>query len=460
MSATPVLYCFLTDDALYNQNKVDSNGSWDQGYGQLYGEAKNYFVNLGVINDIRKTRLAILDSLTAFGDMKLLFDKNRFDNELLNALTDNDIILLFNIVERIYLHQEYTDANIEYQLTNSSSYRAYVPNSLTHPTEEGRCTVYNKDRVGRQISLFDWYGFDFESETGKFKVHFILSKRYFTESYPYVTITRVLPPYDIQVLVNPISLIQSTNMQILTNSSAYILNAINEETSQRDQTGVYTYTTKYNLDSTKVLKLPFGLSYCGSRVPDTLECRNAIRTYLEEQSSLPQDAIKNLFPELYIGSRFFIVPLWSEYKEYPDRLVYRSIIPMQKIKELSAAIFYDHKDEYLEQHLEILLNPQNKMFSISLPDDLNEKHFSILEQYPSYQDYSSQMPGWKFMEASAQEFSSKLARCMAILNGEDASSEFVQIESGGLNYLSFTSGESEFLVMYQESYNKLLNIEE
>jgi hypothetical protein len=252
--------------------------------------------------------------------------------------------------------------------------------------------------------------------------------------------------------VDPATLIQSGNLSVLTASSTYIFDKTNLETVSMDQNGIYSYATKYVVDASKTLWLPFALAYCGPRVPSTLECRKAIRAYLETNTSLTQDQLQTLFPELYIAARFFVVPLWDVKTAFTDRDVFNSLFSVSTILHKSKVAFASTAAEFFDKNLELLLNAQNKVMSVCMPDELNDSIFSILKLHPSYQDYSSNVSGWKYMTADTQEFAGKLNRCMAILNGEAVSNEFVTNIIGDMAWLSFTSGKAEYLVLTKDSY--------
>lgn len=451
-----ILYCFVVDEALRNPQKLDTSPA-KQSYGILDYETANYLVNRGILGDNRRNRLAILNNQYPRGQMSLWFDQNKFEMPILENLSDVEQTLLFNIVERIYLQQEFTDDNLEYQLTNSGSYAGYVPNSYMRSTSEVSTTIYDVNGDSKDIPIYYWYAFDFSVRDVVFTVHFWVYSTAFASEYPFVTITSVIPPYDPNILVNPVSLIQSLNAEVLVTGSSFIFDKTNVETLTRDQNGVYKYVTKYKMDTNRVLELPFALPYCGPKEPDSLSCRKAIREYLEETTGLSKNVIVEFFPELYIGSRFYIVPLWDMYTDYPDRDIYHSIFNFNQIAETAQLIYSNEDIDFVNQNLELLTNAHNKMISMSLPDELNEEYFSILTQHPTYQDYSSQVPGWKYMDADTQEFAGKLNRCMSVLHGDTLSSEFIRVEYNSNYYLSFVSGKSEYLIMEKESYLNTLS---
>lgn len=76
--------------------------------------------------------------------------------------------------------------------------------------------------------------------------------------------------------------------------------------------------------------------------------------------------------------------------------------------------------------------------------------------YPTYQDYSTQGVGWKYLSAEAQEFAGKLIRCLAVATGNSASTEFSTIIDGEFTYYTFLTSTAEFYLMTQESYTNFL----
>lgn len=457
MSA-PVIYAFVSDDALKLTDKISTLQSENQGYGVLSGEAINYLVNRGIINDIRKTRLMVLNNVAPDGKISLLLDMNRVNPSLLENLTDVDTILLFNIIERMIYQQNFSDQNIEHMLTNSSSFRGYVPQSMLHALNSGLAQVRDIAGTLHECNFWDTYIFDFETENISCKFHLWISNRAFKTEYPYTTITSVIPPYDPELLLNPIQLVQSGNINVLMTGSTYIFQNMNLETVARDQNGVYTYPTKYRLDATKTLMLPFALPYCGPRTPTSLECRKAIKDYLEKNTSFSTGDMEALFPELYVDSRFYIVPLWDYYKQLLDREVYPSILQYKALHDHANFIFSERDQDFVNEYMEILLNAQNKMFYLALPDEMNTDFKSILKQHPTYQDYATHVAaGFRFMAAETQDFAGKFNRCMAILNGEDTSAEFIRSQIGLQWYLSFTSGKAEYFVMEKLSYMDMIS---
>lgn len=455
----PVLYAMLTDDALRNiTEKIDTTSAFDQGFGVLQGEYSNYFNHTGIISGNRRTRLSVLDSTTAYGNLQLLFDLDRFDPALFVDMADTDFSCIMNIVERCYLKQAFSDINVEYMLRNTASFNGYVENTYIHDTAESTVNIRKSNGDVIDIPVFHWFSFEFRSSVGiQFKLHIWISSDSFGKEYPYTTITSVIPPCDPKLLTTPSVLAKQGVISLLQDSSSYIFSDMNVETLARDQNGVYVFRTKYVVSGNSIISLPFALPYRGAKEPDSLSCRQAIRDYLREHTQLTDTAIERLFPELFVDSRFFIIPLWDLFSTTCDREIYNSVYSYKAITDKISKLFKTHESSFVENHLEFITNAQNTMLSLVLPDELNAGSFSILAQHPTYQNFSTSTSGFRYMESKTQEFAALLYRAFAVLTGETISAEFYTTNLDGNKYVTFTNDKSEYLIMYKKSYTEILN---
>ena len=463
---TQILYGFIQDEATKLTSRMDTSAVESDlpQYGSLHGEARNYIVNQVSLNDSRDIRMAVLGSKTARGKLSVLFDGLRFDAKQLDPtnLTVLEQNCLFNIIERVLFRSDLTDEALETALTgNSEVYQGYVPQTVltSEMFTADAVTLNTIDKQEYQLRVPKWIEFEFTYSTNKtVLVHLWYSLADFKTDYPYITITRVITPIKLDTLINPDQVASSTNFSLLTTSSAFIFDETNLETIARDQNGVRTYFTKYVINENKSVELPFALVYCGAREPQPLECRSAIKQFIEENTEVSKEYLKSILPELFISHRFYMVPLWDLFTERPEREVFNSIWSLNTLREKAEKVYRNVDPSFRETYLEVLTQAQSKTVLLSLPDEGNEEGFSLLERYPTYQDYSSQSPGWKYMSAEDQDFAGKVIRGMAVLNGELLSNEFNMAEYGSVKYLSFISGGSECFIMTKDSYLKLINV--
>jgi hypothetical protein len=96
------------------------------------------------------------------------------------------------------------------------------------------------------------------------------------------------------------------------------------------------------------------------------------------------------------------------------------------------------------------------MLTLAIPDPNNSEVFSIKAEFPTYQDYATTDAGFRYMDAEAQEFGAKLARAIAIVNGLASSNEFTTTTVGDLNYIAFSQGKAEYLILDKDSFNRVV----
>ena len=458
------VYGFILEDAVVTESRIDLIDSFNQGYGVLIGEPANYLVKKGYVTDTRSARLDVLPNVSTDSfprpKVRFVFDSDRVNAAIFNTANMTEITQnrIFNILDRVLYQDSMSDEAVETLLTDDSSlYDGYVASSFVHSDVRNTITVYTSNNTAVAVTVPDWVEFKFEMPLGEVTFHLWFSKASFTQNYPYTTITNVIPPFDTSIIVDPATLVQYGNLSMLESASNFIFSRANVETAARDQNGIYSFPTKYVVDTTRSIQLPFALSYCGPKPPSPLECRKAIREYLEDNTTVTLEVLQTILPEVYINCRFFVVPLWDVYSSRSERDVYNSIWKLKTIKEKSDKVFADFDESWRDTYLEILTNAQSKVVSIALPDTGNDSVFSILDQHPTYQDYSSQVPGWKYMTDETQEFAGKIIRAMSVLEGSSISTEFLIVEEDGLNWLSFASGSAEYLLLTPDSYTALIS---
>ena len=459
MTVQVSIYGFLEDGSLKTPSNFEINSNSNQGFGYLFGEPANYLVSKARYSDVRTKRSIALNNTGSVTpvtkDVNILFDTNHVDVNTINELSETERNRIFNIID--LLAYESNNTSLETILIeDSSSYAGYKPNTHATSTERTEVNVLGTDNKLYKHEVCSWVEFKFVHGNTEFMFHIWLSLLSFQSNYPYTTITAVIPPYDVRTLLDPAYLLQQGNLSVLANSSSYIFNKTNLETLTRDQNGVYSFHTKYVVNGNTSIQIPFALTYCGHKVPTSLECRKAIREYLENESDATSDVLAAVLPEIYVVCVFYLAPLWDVYSVRTERDVFNSIWSIKTIREKASLVYRDMKEEWINDKLETLAQSQSKVLVMSMPDENNDQHFSVLELHPTYQDYSSQVPGWKYMTDATQEFAGKLTRAMSVLEDSTITEEFIITEISGVKYLSFSVGPAEYLLMYPSSYKELI----
>jgi len=451
------VYGFVLDSASRLKAKLDTPTSADQGVGVLVGESANYLVKKTRLIDNRSTRAVSSDNKYIDGRLEIAYDASRVTSTSVANLTSDQQSAVFSILECIYTQDTQTHDQIETILSSDSLYTGYVENSYFTSTEYTTAKLIQSDGSVKSYKFANWIEFEFLTDEVDLVFHLWISNQAFSTQYPYVTITSVIAPYDLNVLTDPATLLQQGVLSILQNSPTYVFGKTNIETTLRDQNGIYTFNTTYCVDTRTSVTIPFALAYCGAKTPSSLDCRAAIRDYLEANTTLSPDDLKILFPDVYVNCRFYIVPLYDKYNSRAGKDYYPSVWNIGKLQSVASKVYSDYTEEFRKNYLEALTNAQSKMLLLVLPDPNNTNLFSVRTAHPTYQDYSSQEPGFKYMDGNTQEFSIKLNEAMAIVNGVAATGRYQQTESGGNTYLVFAQDTAEYLVMTRDSYEKIVD---
>ena len=451
------VYGFVLDSASRLKSKLDTPTNADQGIGILVGESANYLINKVRLVDNRSSRYVFSDNKYINGQLEIVYDSDRVASASVANLTNSQQAAVFSILECIYLQDTKSQEQIETILSADSAYTGYVAGSYFTSTEYTTAKLTVSDGSTKSYKFANWIEFEFLTDEVDLVFHLWISNQAFSKQYPYVTITSVIAPYDLNVLTDPATLIQQGVLSILQNSPTYVFSKANIETMLRDQNGIYTFNTTYCVDTRTSVTISFALAYCGAKTPSSLDCRAAIRNYLESNTTLSPDDLKILFPDVYVNCRFYIVPLYDKYISRAGKDYYPSVWNIGKLETIATKVYSDYTDEFRTNYLEALTNAQSKMLLLVLPDPNNTDLFSVRVAHPTYQDYSSQEPGFKYMDGTTQEFSIKLNEAMAIVNGVAATGRYQQTESGGNTYLVFAQDTAEYLIMTRDSYEKIVN---
>jgi hypothetical protein len=452
------IYGFMLDSAAVNKAKLDIGNAYDQGIGVLLGEPANYLVNKAYLKDTRVARLEISTGVRLAGTLEIVYDANRVETPAVANLTTEQQAAVFNILERCYTKGTMTDEQVENSLTTDNLYDGYVAGSYSRSAEVERVDEV-ATTVGTAIANFrinSWFEFAIRTSENTLTFKIWISNQAFARQYPYVTITNVIPPYDLNKLTDPATFSKLGNLTVLEAGSSYIFNKTNLELVGRDQNGIHLFNTKYVIDTRTHIYIPFALPYCGAKVPSSLDSRRAIREYLESNTALSDEELSIIFPEIYIDNRFYLIPIYDEYTERAGKDFYASVWQPADLVERAHRLYNDVDSDFVDASLEILTNAQNKMITLAMPDPNNSSLFSIRSTFPTYQDYATTDAGFRYMDGDAQEFGAKLARAMAIVNGMASSNEFTTTESGDLSYIVFSQGDAEYLVMDRDSFNVLV----
>ena len=453
MAATPTIYGFIQDTLFWKKKIVDLDQSVDTGVGFLNDLLVNYFHKIGTIRDPRKERENVLGE-TVPGEVSILFDVDKMDplsGPFANP-TDEDLVNLFNIMEKIYLTQDRLETELNRELVDNQEFSAYVSGSLRRST---KYTSVSPDGIRTSLRIFDFIEFTMKMKDKDVHFKLWLSSKAFAENYPLTTICVVVPPCEPKYLIDPSG--YTSIIQALVSSAEAVFADVGESTALTDHTGTLGYKTRWVISSQNIQEIQFGIMYQG-RQPTSLEVRKAIRDYLLGLSIAPEDVWESRLPDLFVVAEFYLIPMWEDITYRPDNkygYVYPAICNHNYMINETYRILPDFEVDWLEDKTEVLTNPFNPMFLTAVPDPLNEPDkISMLAMLDTYQAFGPDDTNYMYQEAPARNFSRYLAVVMSILYGNGAHSLVGLIENEFFKrkFLSFVVDRVEYHVLFKESY--------
>ena len=493
-------YCFLEDSSFYPSTNIDLGDIKLPEAGYLGSNEEAYFTKKAIIKDPRSRRLQFNNN-DMTGQIKLYFDqakvpaKNEYGydiKDLFANISNENLVYLFNILERIYMNCHEDLSLIEDALEHDKEYykECYYPGSLsvskkyshteTHPETGEQILKYKvittdvtsyQGEVSHSIKTPNYFTFTFvDDSTGTeigYEIKVWLSRKSFLENYPLSTIIKVILPCDYTYILDPTKFYNS--IDALTKATDFSLNSIDvrdyetgEDTdvadiSTLDTSGLITFRTRYVINSQYTYQLPFGVLFKGAK-PSTMEIRKAIREYLMDISNITQSKWESLLPDLFVTGQFYLVPMWNNVTERVGmNNLYPSIVNFKSMDKIFTTLFPDLSTTFISKYQEVLLNGQSEIFLTALPDSLNDgNQFSIYDLHPTYQYHTPQEPAYTFQEDKTKEFNKLLNRCLSALMGEvvvDGNLNNTNID--GIRYVSFTADRIEYHVMKKASYVEL-----
>lgn len=496
-------YCFLEDSSFYPNTNVDLGNIELPESGILGSNEEAYLVKKATIKDPRNHRLQFNNN-DMTGNLKLYFDQSKvpakneygYDiKDLFANISQENLVYLFNILERIYMNCHEDLSLIEDALENDKEYYSdcYYPGSLsvskkyshteTNPDTGEQILKYNlvtTDVISHQgenefsIRTPNYFTFIFVDKTNDdktdlaYEIKVWLNRRSFLDNYPLSTIIKVILPCDYNYILDPSKFVGS--IDALVKSSDFSFNSIDVrdyelgddipdiiDISTLDTSGLITFKTRYVISSQATQQLPFGVLFKGAK-PSTMEIRKAIREYLIDISGISENKWEAILPDLFVTGQFFLVPMWNNVTaRVANESMYPSIINYKSMNNIFTTLFPDLSTTFINKYQEILTNGQSEIFITSLPDELNDDNvYSIYELHPTYQHHTAQEPAYAYQEDKTKAFNKSLNRCLSALMGESViDGELNSTNIDGVRYISFTASRIEYHVMKKSSYIEL-----
>ena len=382
-------------------------------------------------------------------EMKLTIDYTKLtaeEQELINSMTPEEQQNLFNITEYLTYGTISTDSqsDINVELSSNPEYLGYKINSVKLSSDHVVIYLYG----GVNIHRFTPTSIEFQFIIGdkSVDVKIWISKEAFKSEYPNTTIINVVPPMDLQTMLDPSGLSNPISSAILSKSWTDMI--LQPEIVSRDQSGMHLFDTRYIYNG-ETYTVTFGLIYRG-RVPDAMESRIFIAEYLLNSGIGTRGLWEIILPDIFYHSAFALIPFRSNRTKLINADIYPSIIKatdlLDKINTVISRI-----PRASDPYRELMTAAYDKYFIGVAPADVNESS-SLLAIHPTYRDFSTTDAGFSEMTAETREFAIRLNQALSVADGESNILTVNKVMIGGLIWVNFVYQYASFNILTKESY--------
>lgn len=378
----------------------------------------------------------------------------------LNGTDTGTLNALYALIDRVIFDHQTSDTQtaLDQILTNDAVIgKIYVSSSLELSQDTATATVYlqNGNTVTLAVPTYAYVMVTIAVGTTPqtFGITLWASNSAFIASYPVSTIVAVVPPMDYATLLTGPLVTESANIFTVAAQAATLnyktlypqLDAVNES-------GYMTYPVTVYDSSGNSTQAIFNILYKGQE-PSSLQVSEAIQAAVLASGTGSKTAWQARIPELFVVSRFYLIPVWDNTIARPDQVAFASIMNTVSIEAKVKKIF--SSGTYLNQIplVDVLVAPYNRMPVVSVPDINNPPGSSTLMQmYPDFQCYGSTDANFAYMRTATQKFSNDLTDALAVASGNTTASTQRMVTTNGMTFYVFTEGSTEFFVMTPQTY--------
>lgn len=382
-------------------------------------------------------------------EMKLTIDYAKLTTDeqlLIESMSALEQQNFFNVVEYLTYGTISTDTqtDINVELSSNPEYAGYKVNSVKLSSDHTIIYLYG----GVNIHRFTPTSVEFQFIIGdkSVDVKIWISKEAFKSEYPNTSIINVVPPMDLQTMLDPSGLSNPISSAILSKSWTDMI--LQPEIVSRDQSGMHLFDTRYIYNG-ETYTVTFGLIYRG-RVPDAMESRIFIAEYLLNSGIGTRGLWEIILPDIFYHSAFALIPFRSNRTKLINADIYPSIIKatdlLDKINTVISRI-----PRASDPYRELMTAAYDKYFIGVAPADVNESS-SLLAIHPTYRDFSTTDAGFSEMTAETREFAIRLNQALSVADGESNILTVNKVMIGGLIWVNFVYQYASFNILTKESY--------
>lgn len=467
MTAAPTtVSVFVTDPAFLNQKNPVHQFLNTSDVAQLTRKALSFFSSTYVGTDTRTPSTRAVNWAASTNPSIVVDDTVSADFvTAINSASSGVRNAFFALLDRICFYVRPTDTqdSLNKVLINDAVIKTiYTAGTLQFGTTTSSGTVYLADGTTATITcpqtMYAEVSILVGSVAQAFGITFWISNSAFVSGYPVSDPVAVVPPMSYTDLLNaPLNNTSANPFTVAGSASTLNYDLMKDQLNAVTASGYTSYTVTAYDTAGNTQAVPFNILYRG-REPSSLQITDAIKEAILASGIGTADLWKARIPELFILSRFYLVPIWDNTVSKPDQVMYASILNTVSVETKIRKIF--SSGTYLNQVplVDTLVAPYNRMPVVSVPDTSNPSDSKTLRQmYPDFQCYGASDPNFAYMSSGTQQFSKDLTACLAAASGNATPGTNIRLmTASGLSFYVFSEGNVEFLVMTPHSYTLAL----
>jgi len=462
-----IVHGFIHDASFIDRARLIAPGYPQSGLFVPKDDRLSYFVQLYKLIDTRDIRTPT-PSFTTTQKPCILIDRFAYTEFLAdyeNYVTTPEKTKLFNIIERCLFSAQPTDNSISINTElglNSALYGIYVPGSFTTSSLRETGIAYSDTGVETPVTAPTWIRFKVILTTlsGPDVVEFKFWSEdvAFGNEYPLSFIMETVNPLPFETLLyGPIVGGTNNPFAVVADSARIGTDKLNPKIKTEDNSGLWLQRITFYDSSNNSTLVPFQILYKGQR-PSISQIRKAIRELVLGSGVGTENEWRARAPELFIEDQFLLIPQYNILTYRPTQIIYPNVSPWPKMIANSVLALTHLSTDYITDNIEVIPALYDTNTLTAVPNDLNLNHTKIGPIHPTYQIYSSTEPGFISMEVHTREFSLKLNSVLAIAAGKAVPGNYDIRTEYGADWVAFTVGFVEYVVMTRESFSNKIGI--
>lgn len=439
--------------------------------GTMTQHGASYFVTPEEVID-KRTASTRAVAWQASVSSSIVFDSTVFAalSTLLTSVPEASVNAIFDIVDRIGFNLSSSDTvqTVDGALTSDKvANTVYIPGTCQWSTKLLSTTVYNDDGTTKVVSVPAWIEFGVSltgsTSSAQYTLVLYLSNDDWIADYTQSTIVTVIPPLPYDTLFNAPIATSVANVFSTANITASLSMATSQlPLSQQFMSGMAEFYVTLT-DGTTSTQVPFNLYYRG-RSPAITDIRIAIRDAIAQSGVGTLSAWKTRAPNIYITSRFYLLPMYSKVVSKPAATMYENIIQLSDVSKLISTSFAAVGLDINLTDMAILEASYNRLMLLAIPDVATIPDASVtpitrlLDIFTDYQTCSTTDPSFVLLTSDTQSMISQLNMILAQeMGASQTTTPYAKTTEGSMEYYAFTVAETELCVATQACMATLEN---